>query len=316
MDPRNYESGAVGTPPSAPTSPSNGYPTDGDPTVGTPATRPGAHWYHKIGEELRSIIVAAGLTPSDAVLTQLKSALDALYAPSGDVGYINLIVNGSFAINQRGYVSGTATTAAHQPTLDRWRVVVSGQNLSFTPSGAGNVITAPAGGVEQMIEGASIQGGTYTVAWTGTATCKINGAAVQNGSQVTLPANTDATLTFFSGTAGAVRLVPGTSAGNFFMRSFADELALCQREYWVLGHAVTYRGYSGSAGSQAFMNLQFPVQMRINPTITANFTGGVNNASQTVSGQAADGFLLQVTSIAAGDLTVTYSAGNSAATGW
>jgi hypothetical protein len=41
-------------------------------------------------------------------------------------GVRNLVINGNFAINQRAYVSGAATSGANQYTLDRWRVVTSG----------------------------------------------------------------------------------------------------------------------------------------------------------------------------------------------
>lgn len=82
MEPHNYESGAAGSPPSAPASPSNGYPTGGDPQTATPATKPGAFWFYKVGESLRKIITDAGLTPDDSDLTQLKTAM---VSPQSDV---------------------------------------------------------------------------------------------------------------------------------------------------------------------------------------------------------------------------------------
>ena len=55
----------------------------------------------------------------------------------------NLIMNSLGRVNQRGYTSGTATGAANQYTLDRWRVVTSGQNLSWTGNTARRTMTAP-----------------------------------------------------------------------------------------------------------------------------------------------------------------------------
>ena len=78
-------------------------------------------------------------------------------------GLRNLLINGLFTINQRGYVSATATTAANQYTVDRWCVVTSGQNLTFSATAGVGTATAPAGGLKQIIEGASIIGGTYTL---------------------------------------------------------------------------------------------------------------------------------------------------------
>ena len=77
---RVFESGASGTAPSAPSSPSTGYATAGNPTTGTPATKPGPYWFHQITEELRAIIVAAGLTPSASTLNQVLQALPAALA--------------------------------------------------------------------------------------------------------------------------------------------------------------------------------------------------------------------------------------------
>jgi len=76
MDPRSYLAGAVGAPPAAPSSPSVGYPTNGNPLTPLDPTTPGAHYFYKLGEELRNIIVAAGLTPSDGNLSQLLAALN------------------------------------------------------------------------------------------------------------------------------------------------------------------------------------------------------------------------------------------------
>lgn len=79
---RVFESGAAASPPSAPASPSNGYATSGNPG-GTPATTPGAWWYHMITEELRAVVAAAGLTPDHTDLSQLSSAISALIGAAG-----------------------------------------------------------------------------------------------------------------------------------------------------------------------------------------------------------------------------------------
>ncbi|MEF3074138.1 hypothetical protein V2P20_03780 [Methylobacter sp. Wu1] len=75
MDNRKFQAAASASPPDPEASPSTGYPTDGNPATATPATIPGAAWFHQIGEELRAVIEAAGLTPSNGVLDQLLTAL-------------------------------------------------------------------------------------------------------------------------------------------------------------------------------------------------------------------------------------------------
>lgn len=77
---RAFASGSSGTPPGAPASPSIGYPTAGNPSGGTPATKPGPYWYHMITEELRAIVAAAGLTPAQGTLDQVLQALPAALA--------------------------------------------------------------------------------------------------------------------------------------------------------------------------------------------------------------------------------------------
>lgn len=77
---RAFSSGASGTPPSAPGSPSTGYPTSGNPGTGTPATKPGAWWYYMVTEELRKLIVDAGLTPDYTNTSQISQAVQAMIA--------------------------------------------------------------------------------------------------------------------------------------------------------------------------------------------------------------------------------------------
>lgn len=72
---RAFSSGASASPPTPPASPSIGYPTSGNPGTGTPPTKPGAYWYHMMTEEIRNVLVAAGLTPEQGNLTQLLQAL-------------------------------------------------------------------------------------------------------------------------------------------------------------------------------------------------------------------------------------------------
>lgn len=183
-------------------------------------------------------------------------------------GLRNLIINGNFAINQRAYVSGSAVGAANTYTLDRWRVVVSGQSATFTASGNGNLVTAPAGGLEQVIEGASIAGGTYAINWTGTATCTVDGAARAKGASFTLTANTNATVRFTGGTVGEVQVEPGSVVTAFEARPIGLELMLCQRFYQVLSNLVCSNDLTNWRGSWVFFT-----PMRTAPTATSNAPG-------------------------------------------
>lgn len=195
-------------------------------------------------------------------------------------GFRNLIINGNFAINQRAYVSGTAITGANQYTLDRWRVVTSGQSLTYSASGNGNQITAPAGGVEQVIEGANIGGGTYTLSWTGTATATVNGVACANGGNVALPTNINATVRFIGGTVSLVQFELGEIATPFEQRSIGIELVLSKRYCQTL--MLDFRTYA--TGNFVYASPHcLPVTMRATPTATFISNIAASNTSSVTA---------------------------------
>lgn len=208
-------------------------------------------------------------------------------------GFRNLIINGNPAINQRAYVSGTATGGANQYTLDRWRVVTSGQNLAFTTSNGVVTCTAPAGGVEQVIEGASILGGTHVLSWVGTATATVNGSAVTNGGTVSLTGGSNATVRFSGGTFSYAQLEFGTVATPFERRPYGVELMLCRRYYQTVsgvglaGGFTTTTGYIG-AGS-------FATEMRDAPVGTRVGDLAVNDTAAVLTSSAADQSLVTST---------------------
>ena len=182
-------------------------------------------------------------------------------------GMRNLLINGNPIINQRDYVSGTATSGANQYTLDRWRVVTSGEAITWTDSANVRTVTAPAGGVEQVIEGLNILSGTYTLSWTGTATATVDGSSVANGGQVTLTGGTNATVRFSGGTFSLAQLEVGTVATPFERRSYGQELALCQRYYERQEFNALY-GFTISNDSQyRSWGAPFAVTKRAAPSI-------------------------------------------------
>lgn len=74
---RTFLADVSDVPPAPPETPLIGYPRNGDPTTGMPATKPGAWWYHSVNEEIRHAIVASGQTPDPKKLDQLANAISA-----------------------------------------------------------------------------------------------------------------------------------------------------------------------------------------------------------------------------------------------
>lgn len=241
--------------------------------------------------EANAAALTGDITPAPAfagnalVLNQAGTALSYTDGLTGR----NLIINGSGRINQRLYTSGTATTAANQFTLDRWFVITSGQSLTFTGNDSARVMTAPAGGVAQVIEGANIVGGTYVLNWTGTATATVGGTARTKGETFTLAANTNVTVRFTGGTFSDVQLERGSVVTPFEYRSIGQELALCQR-YYLSFSAVSWRMAGTPAGGIGFWHY-FPVYMRADPSVSLiNVAFNVNSSGLTVENAKKDGF--------------------------
>lgn len=179
----------------------------------------------------------------------------------------NLFLNPIGAINQRGYVSGTATTAASQFAVDRMKVVVSGQSLGLAPSGIGFVMTAPMGGVEQVIEGSTVEGGIYTLSWTGTATATVNGSPISNKGQTSsLPAGVNVIIRFTGGTYTAVQLEFGLVASPLEKRPNQLELFMCQR--YARQHELNAFGYVQAGIGPNDLSFPLAPPMRAAPTLT------------------------------------------------
>ncbi len=254
--------------------------------------------------------------------------LFALAGQAGGSGDRNLLVNGNFAVNQRIYVTGTATTGANQVTLDRWRVATSGQSITFAAAAPDRVVTCPAGGLDQIIEAGWVVGGVYTLSWTGTATATVNGVAIVSGAQTAvLPANTAVTVKFSSGTVDRAQFELGTAATPYQRRPPGTEFMLCQREfqksYATATAFATNTGVGASMGSPAIggviqTNVRFANPFRIPPTQfnawTPNGTinqwvgytaGGVATAYTAVLGSACETSATIALTVSGGEVWAT-----------
>lgn len=204
-------------------------------------------------------------------------------------GFRNRIINGNFAINQRVQASGTAL-AATAYGHDRWKAGASGCTYTFTVAAPDTTITITAGTLTQIIEAANIEGGTYVLSWTGTATARVyqgtaTGSYVESPLIVTrLAGGTNTTVEFSTGTLGKVQFEPGSIA-TVFERRAPLELQLCQR-YYATFTAVLLAGYA-AAGGPIYYDIFLPVTMLATPSagyaniVYSNMSGLALNVAQT-----------------------------------
>jgi hypothetical protein len=211
-------------------------------------------------------------------------------------GLRNRIINGNFAINKRA-VSGTVTLAAGAYGHDRWKAGASGCTYTFAASGSNPVdtaITITSGSLIQVIEGREIEGGVYTLSWTGTATGRyaVNGGTT-SGSYAAGPIVTSSataaqniTVEFTVGTLTRVQFEPGSGATSFERRSQTLEESLCARYFQALSTVgVKGAGFTGAIQYSSDNLLQVP--MRVIPTVTYASAALYNSAlARTESGTA------------------------------
>lgn len=226
--------------------------------------------------------------------------------PSGLVtpgGLRNLVINGGFQVNQRGYASG-ATLAAGAYGHDRWKAGSGGCSYGFTSTKPDTTITITAGSLVQIVEDVNVVGGAYTLSWTGTAQARIGaGAFAASPLTVTgLAAGAPITIEFGTGTLGKVQLEPGLVGSPLEKRSLTSEIQFCQRYFSLL--PVSARFVATAVGNAVANTIVFPVTMRVTPNSSLNTPGIRSNISGTApnvfAGTPAGGYFSLVSS-AAGD---------------
>ena len=94
----------VGQGDTAPATGTPGQATSGNPAVPIPATILPAYGWNMLTEEMRGVIVAAGIAPSGANWTQLLAALQAMFGITG-----NVTISGGWVRLPGGYILQAAT---------------------------------------------------------------------------------------------------------------------------------------------------------------------------------------------------------------
>jgi len=225
----------------------------------------------------------------------------------GAASFRNRIINGNFAINQRG-VSGTVALAAGAYGHDRFKAGAGGCTYTFSTAANGDTtLNISAGTLLQVIEGGLYlpEGGQYVLSWTGTATARVyQGAA--SGSYSASPlatgpaAGTNTTVEFSTGTLGLVQFEPGSAATPYERRD--DEMCRCQRYYGV--YTGRLQSVAVSASNQyAPLHIGFGAQMRPG-------TLGISVATSAAAG-AATSYVSVASDQYGADLALGFSALNT-----
>ena len=213
----------------------------------------------------------------------------------------NKIINGSFRINQRGYVSG-ASLASTAYGLDRWRngsgsagaftFTQAAQGFNSPPGPIDGVLTIPSDGqIQQIIDSVNNEGGVFTLSWLGSAVGSLAysdganyiGVAGTGASPLTGPIPAGATIyvQFTSGTLGLVQLEAGKIATPFERRPYSIELLLCQRFYQTGIVNVPVSGSAAYVGG----SISLLGAMRVTPSVMiSDLAGAIGKVSTSAGG--------------------------------
>ena len=224
-------------------------------------------------------VAAATVTGQYAEYAQMNTAIATSVATAvAGLNGRNVLINGGFTINQRGYVSSSAL-AAGSYGHDRWKAGASGGDYSFTQLNSNTQITITAAKtLIQVVEDKNVHSSSYVLSWTGTAQARyaVN-SATPAGAYAASPivitgqtAGSTMSVEFNAGTLSKAQLESGATASVFEYRHYSKELERCQRYYFRItatgtGLYLTDTGVTTSTVNFLCQN-RFPVQMRTAPT--------------------------------------------------
>lgn len=186
----------------------------------------------------------------------------------------NIVINGSFNINQRG-TPLSPTLSAGQFGYDRWKAGSAGCTYTTTYSvGSVTTINITSGSLVQLVGAGYQSPGWYTLSWTGTAAARIdNGAYSASPISVYLPATNPVSVEFGPGSVTLVQFCKGNVVTPFKHRLYTEELLACQRFYQ--NGLVEFCG-NVSAGGTYYIRVPFQTEMRVIPTVV--LTNAYNNS--------------------------------------
>jgi hypothetical protein len=245
----------------------------------------------------------------------------------------NLIINGTFRTNQRGYVSGTDLALnAYGP--DRWKATTANSRMTFTANAnQGQQVTIASGDSwAQDVESSSIDPGQHVLSWEGTAQARVYNVGASAPSyasspiSVTLDGAAHVRVEFGPGTVDRVKLERGIVATPFVLDEINVELMRCMRFYektysqgvapgtaTALNSDYTHGSAAGATTSYLRSGFKFRVTKRTTPTVVVyDMLGSSGMISRHLPGTGANhGNSVTVTDIGDGSFAA-YCVGGSA----
>lgn len=227
-----------------------GYPTEGSPSLGIPATQPGAAWFHMITTELLNAIKELGVTPDKNSLNQLATAILTLKFPTGTAfEYLrdkNYSKNDIVFTDERLYLcmanNGPASSVVKPGTNDSvWQKIPLKQDvLALVPDA-----TTSVKGIVQLSDNITADASSITKAVTPHAIVQQNYAKSINGVKPDTSGNVSITRVNSAAsadTAESATKATQDDAGQQINSTYIKSLS-------VNGRTITYTKGNGSTGT-------------------------------------------------------------------
>lgn len=245
-----------------------GYPTEGSPSLGIPATQPGAAWFHMITTELLNVIKELGVLPDKNSLNQLATAILTLKFPTGTAfEYLrdkNYSKNDIVFTDERLYLcvanNGPASSVVKPGTNDSvWQKIPLKQDvLALVPDSTTTVkgivqlsdnITADASSITKAVTPHAIVQQNYAKSINGVkpdtsgnvSITRVNSAASADTAKSATKA-TNADKATHASTADSATKATQDSAGQQINTTYIKSLS-------VNGRTITYTKGNGSTGT-------------------------------------------------------------------
>lgn len=202
----------------------------------------------------------------------------------------NLLINGDFQVNQRGFAGGSLAFGSYG--FDRWKASTGGASISLS----NYALTLTSGTIEQSIETAYMAGVASLASTDLTVSFEIMsgssgsltvtaGSTTSTSITTTTAGRTSVTLTTGAGDAGnltvkiarvsgtpviaRVKVEAGSNATPWQARPSTVEVALCHRYYYTSGTTEIYLPPINLGSGFRRWTGMLAIPMRVPPTITA-----------------------------------------------